>query len=607
MAAQSPRPTDSDGMTRRDLFRRSAAAGGSLVAIGAGSQAAPQFSPVGRVAADDLSTLAKGAASPAYAGYYLTREGAETFLGDSRDYSGYTGADALKKEIALGVTEMKSADERVMTGIENNISNSENVALAKGKAAIIKEMNAGNNEAAATNAHNSAVKDYYASIQENLLTHVDQQTKQIHHDFEQLKAHDDAALADVFYHGKDTTNSITDSPESLETYEVELLNGDTAEYSFFAGVNGANPDWDKNRSGDIDFLGFGIDPADEFGEYNFPVCFLDSGEVKTYIRSGKIPDSYEANRFTAAWGSILDAHDSVISELSGFVSDVYAEYDAGDIPTEDLVDPITASTELDQDYDNAAGQSAHAAMMGIPTTAEHSVTLKIEDTESDETVTLDCDLFTDRNPGILTDSASISSGVVTTETAPIDGKSYTLTTTDGESVDIAAADITDNGDGTWSYDASGDLSTPSTSVESLEASETGFNSGQRYDPRDWAEPFYIAYNDDSGSGQFDQIEAPFTIVEVTDSSGTEVENFEPESQNNQTADVTALEEEIAQLRDEQIRLQEEAEEQEDESLLGGAGGWVPDGGGDMWLGAAFLVAIIAVVASLVSDLGEEIL
>ncbi|MDG7673796.1 hypothetical protein OK512_11095, partial [Streptococcus pneumoniae] len=99
-----------------------------------------------------------GAAGVGYVGgSYLE----DKYLGDSRDYSGYTGSDALKSAIQEGATSMKVADEKVMASIQNNIANSQNAGLAKGKAAIIKEMNAGNGESAATTAMQSSINEYF--------------------------------------------------------------------------------------------------------------------------------------------------------------------------------------------------------------------------------------------------------------------------------------------------------------------------------------------------------------------------------------------------------------------------------------------------------------
>ena len=55
------------------------------------------------------------------------------------------------------------------------------------------------------------------------------------------------------------------------------------------------------------------------------------------------------------------------------------------------------------------------------------------------------------------------------------------------------------------------------------------------------------------------------MIDATDEDGNEVTNVANEKRITQTADVTKLEEELAQLREEQQRLQEE-------SQAGGGGG-----------------------------------
>jgi hypothetical protein len=95
-------------------------------------------------------------------------------------------------------------------------------------------------------------------------------------------------------------------------------------------------------------------------------------------------------------------------------------YDPGDIPTEDLVDPVTAATELRQNYDNRAGQSAHAAMMGIPTEADMTAALEIQSDEAEDGVwQVDADIYTAHVPTVdVAADASISSGVRSDDSTP---------------------------------------------------------------------------------------------------------------------------------------------------------------------------------------------
>lgn len=576
-ATQTDDSSGDGGMTRRELFRRTGTIGaGAAATVTVGSRVAPRYSPIGRAAAIapaiPIGIVAGGAAVAYFSGDSLP------FTGDSRDYSGYTGADALKAEVATGFTEMKSADERVMTSIQNNITNSENVALAKGKQAAIEKMNAEESESAAQTAMQEAIDGYYASIQENLMTHYQAQVDQIAHFCDQFAAHEDTDPTDRFdaYSSEYSQWYHTNSP-SRSTTSVELIDGSTFE---------------------LETLDLGITNADST---DLVLTWPPQGGAVNNSDQGSLEYSYDGGivynftPYTTTWDELLSKRDDVNGTLSGFVSDVYSAYDPGDIPTEDLVDPITASTELRQNYDNAAGQSAHAAMLGIPTTADLSADLEIKSDEAEDGVwEVSADLFTAHIPRAeVTSSASFSSGVLTISTEPVTDATYTLTTAAGETVDTAASSFTDNGDGTWQVDLSSDLSTTSTSVDTLLGEEIGFQTGNTYQPSNWSDPLYIAYNytdeiTGDRKGAFTQIESETTIVSVTDSDGNDVDNFKTESRNNQTADVSKLEEELAQLRDEQNRLQEEAQEETDDDSLTIPPIFGSGGGGVLLVGAAVL-------------------
>jgi hypothetical protein len=150
-------------------------------------------------------------------------------------------------------------------------------------------------------------------------------------------------------------------------------------------------------------------------------------------------------------------------------------------------------------------------MLGIPTTAENSLILEVENPDDGSTALVEADLYTNHSP----------SG--------------------------------------------------------------GFQVGNTYDPSTWSEPAYIAYrhtetNQDgevvNETQAFEQLEMPFTIKDATDADGNQIDSFSPEPKVNQTSDVATLEEELAQIRETQIEMQEEAQEPDGPS--GGGGG--SDGG-----------------------------
>jgi hypothetical protein len=77
---------------------------------------------------------------------------------------------------------------------------------------------------------------------------------------------------------------------------------------------------------------------------------------------------------------------------------------------------------------------------------------------------------------------AVDGGSITITEEPFDGTAIEVTTAASETVSVPAVDWTDNGDGTWSYDASADLETNITTVESARfvstATETQFETLQ---------------------------------------------------------------------------------------------------------------------------------
>ncbi len=451
-----------------------------------------------------------------------------------------------------------------------------------------------------------AIDGYFATIQKNLLTHYKAQASQIQHHYEQADTHDNLTAGGsggIFLVAAESDSG----PSHLE---VGSSTGDmhTTGSAFITagGTNSSN--YSETSLELIDGSTVEAVPVSETSSYYLGPYQYKSGLGESERLGVDDPDGnpimyFDVARYRSAWQSILNERDQVNADLSGFVTDVYSYYEPGEIPTDELVDPITAATELRQNYDNAAGQSAHAAMLGIPTTAELSAKLKIQSNEAEDGHwDVKADLFTAHVPrNDVTDSTSISSGVVTISTQPVSGATYTLTTTAGETIDISASSFSDNGDGTWSYDASGDLSTTSTSVDTMLGEEIGFKTGNTYYPSEWSDPFFIAYNytDSYGNekGEFTQIESEFTIKSVTDSDGNPVESFKPETRNNQTADVASLKEELEQLRKEQLELQEEAQEQ-DSSGGDLFGGMFSVGGNSSVVGLAVIgVTVFGILAA----------
>ncbi|QZP39839.1 hypothetical protein [Halobaculum magnesiiphilum] len=436
-----------------------------------------------------------GAAGVGYlGGSYLE----DNYLGDSRDYSGYTGSDALKSAIQEGATSMKVADEKVMTSIQNNIANSQNAGLAKGKAAVIKEMNAGNGESAATSAMQSAINEYFASIQQNIVTHYNSQLEQVKHHVDQVANHSDLTVGTVFAseNGDDSPSNMTVNQRSLS-----LVDGTDATEKYLI--------FNTSQDGSSYESGISLTTATGAADFEVDSFSLSSGAYADYSDEFQY---FQTVPMGNAFDAVVTERDKVLNDLSTFVSDVYSQYSAGDIPTEDLVDPITAATELRTDYDGMQGASAHAAMLGIPTNAEQSVYMTLEN----DGVDVWADVYTNKK---ITDGSGNEVGFQA-------GTTYEPTTW-SEPLYIA-----------FEY------------TETTDSDGNVLNSTQQdsYD----GETTTTEYSD------FVEVEQPFTITEIT-VDGESKQSFKTTSRNTQTADVSKLQEELDQIRETQLALQEEAQ------------------------------------------------
>jgi hypothetical protein len=454
-------------------------------AAGIGSAVGVGYGAAGSARAVPPVLLGAGAAGAAGLGYAFYKK-AKQFLGDQRDYSDFTGDDALQRELVVGSKRLQSADERVLTSLRNNLTNSKTVGLAKGKAAAIEAMNAGKTEQQATSDMEEAVNSYFAVIQENLFTHFSAQCSQFANMAMRVVERDTMENGVILAYSRTgyTEANYSDRWEPV-TKNVSLVDTREIPVTFFKGRNGDNR---KRYFDPMDLAG--LDNVNKWG-----VKDPDTGENVYALK---------AENYEGIPTKITDTRDAVLSDLSGFVADVYDEYGQKNIPSEDVIDPITAATELGTNT-GLSQREAAAGMMGISSTADYNLRIRIQG-ESGEIEEVDAEIYTNVQP----------------------------------------------------TDADGNA--------------TGFQVGTTYDPANYQKPIYAAYDyvepsTGVNTSDFTELVNPFTVLEAQNRNGEEVNTVETTSNINQTADVSKLEEELEQLRKEQVRLQEKAENQNS----GGAG------------------------------------
>ncbi|MDB2239663.1 hypothetical protein [Halorubrum ezzemoulense] len=457
---------------------------GSAATIGGASKIG--VSPVGSASA--VAPLAVGAAGGAVALGYLMNEAIDAFTGSQKDYSGYTGIDALRKGIYEDAVEAASVDERVMTSIENNLLNSENVALSKGKAALVKALNEEKSQQDANTAMNEAINGYYATIQENILSHYTAQHEKFISMAKSLNSHGDFSPPSSFFL---VNQGGGDGFDGIGRSEGVISSQGTESISLVDGSSKSVPDvtWisDNNYTNRVRFS---VGKTDGSGNpiKEFKLTKPDGGTSGTTYGFGRIRDAFD---------KVVTKRDEVNSQLVGFASDLFSQYEPGDIPTDKVLDPVTAATELGNNT-GLSFREAQAGMMGIPTSAGFSLRLELSDGDG-STYEVDAEIYTNAQPN---DSDGNPAGFKVGNT----------------------------------YDPANFEAPIYVSYEYVDP-----ETGER-------------------TSDFTQVENPFTVLEATDSEGNEVTEVTPTSKTQQTADISKLEEELASIREEQRRLLEKSQE-----------------------------------------------
>lgn len=452
---------------------------GAGTAVAAGTATHPAFSPVGRARAA-LPLVPIGAAVGGAALGYLVNEGVDYIMGDDRDYSNYTGADALRTQIYTGTVNIASSVERVVTSLQNNVEYADNILLPKGKAAAVEAMNGGYGSSEQNDMMAEAIDEAAAAMQENIYTDWNEQVKQLAHMDLQLHAHSDASIGDVLnldgdgFGIIDRYNTEPTMDDCLREESIELFDGRTLQVKY------ANR---RTSSGH---------ESKEWGIGRDPVVTASDPE------STEVIDVLDPSMYDDLLTDLQNARDRVNANLATFISDLNEAYEPGEIPMDDVVDPMTAYLEMSTDYEETGHYgyaAASAAVLGIPSSVGRNIWIHLE--ESD--VEVQADLYTKHEP-----EGGYETGVTYNPDAW------------AEPVYISYHGV-------------------------FEDPETGEVSEET---------------------DFVQIEQEFQITEMTDKDGNEVDSTGLESKNVQTADIEALQEELEQLRELQLEMQEEAQEPE---------------------------------------------
>jgi hypothetical protein len=255
------------------------------------------------------------------------------------------------------------------------------------------------------------------------------------------------------------------------------------------------------------------------------------------------------------------------ANVDQYVTNLYANNQAGDIDPSQYIDAQTLASDLSSDYDSTghyAYAAAEAAVAGIPGNLDNAMSITLEN----DAITVNGSIWTDWTPY---ESTSTSTATPTDDPATSAFETGQLYDPSNTSKLVLL-----------SYEYAGDAWMPGSDVWVPDGSGGYSKDKSITDETAWSEAPSDAIQ--VGYGELTQ---PFTIESATNTeTGESVSVVKTESKNHQTSDTTLTKEELNQLLD----LRDEMKNQE---ATGGGGGFTFD---QFSIGSIPGAGVLAIVA-----------
>lgn len=570
---------------RRDFLRRSAA---GTIAVGSISYGAGRLgvSPVGKSQAIAPLVAAAGIGGSIAAGWLLR----ETEVIGADDTSTGLTPDALQTDIYDTAQTRKSTNASTIVDNKNILDGLKHTAYADGKIAAIEMLNDGQTQQTVEDAGVEAVNDYITTVLTNLLKTWNESCNEANNLITAAKDHSELNVHNVFNipNGGDfnsakidvlTDNKSINLPDGSTMSVHELQTQTYLDNGNYSGTHTWSPANYSSTDGTYwvgPQLTPSLPPADSYsGDLwdNENIVYMDYND----------------------WGSIYDRIKSTAQNVRDglvlWVDKVYSEVQSGELDTSELLTPREQAqlTSSDEDFPQAI---ADLQALNISVDLEREAEVYLPNTNAtisgnlgysgDKQLsvgTVDPDATDDNGDPIYPGSfyftydisegegtwaeynEGIDGGTLTFTAEPYKETDYTVSTSAGETVTVVAGDFTDEGDGTWTVDLSGDLDNVITNVEQIK--------------------FYAQTTET----QYEtiQLDQEFEIKGFTDSEGNEYQSSNFENSEPQTDDNYITEEQWKEQQQRNEELIEKYEESQNESQPVGLGG---SSGGLIAAGAA---------------------
>lgn len=297
-------------------------------------------------------------------GGYLLGRAVEHFsgLGSAEDYE-QTQVDSIRLQAYYDGKTIKSANDSVLTAVQNLQANAKSVAYQEGRAAFLEALNAGDTVAIAEEKGITAIENYIAPNQRNVMERKAVMMAQLQQMWERANEIDGISGNSVVkMHGCARSIGIN----KWASRDISLVDGSTVKDHYAEG---------KFNSGAVTARSTG------FWSNNASRC-LAKIEIRAVPDDAEKPAFYVfRKRFKGVFDGLVQAHDDAKAELQTFASGIAEQYQAGDISTEELVTPRDLWEMSSEDTDNPYA-AADLAGLGLEVNQDSAVVVRFLDDDS---------------------------------------------------------------------------------------------------------------------------------------------------------------------------------------------------------------------------------
>lgn len=532
--------TQPDSDVNRRLGRRTFVKGFGVAGVGAvGLSGRGRFGAVG--GADAAAPLVAGAIGAAIAVDWALRE--FDVLSSDAPAEGLT-PDTLKQQVYRTAKTRKSTNASTIVNNQNILDGVKNTAYTEAKVAAIESLNDGASQSDVEAAAQNEIDAYLVTVEKNLLKTWNESINEFYTMLETVRSQPDVSETDAFGSNSSNSNLSYESFSSKTTNSRTLVDGTNFDV-FGLAVTVNDPDYSPKT--------YSQDP---FEKTNDPTGQFSSPDVIAKNPAGGNITYLNAEVWSNIHDEVVSVYNSVSSGITTWVNNVYGQVQSGQIEISDLLTPRERASIMANEEGSSQAVSDLIAL-NVPVDLENEATVTIPSTgltlrgsfgltdESDgplevgtqyDPSTFSGDVYFTTDLSLLEGDwtafqTGIDGGTITITQEPYQGTILSVTTAADETVDVPATEWTDNGDGTWSYDASGELENAITEVASVsyysEAEST------QYETLNLTNPFTIESFENTETGEQTQ-QASFTSTEPqTDSNYITQEEWDQLEQQNQ--------------------------------------------------------------------------